>query len=81
MISLPNPTQSLISQSLTAEQRERAIDLLANRWLDTMSLKDLEVFFYETQAEYLTSYNDAELLGELEDYMEDSEYQEFINEA
>jgi hypothetical protein len=81
MISLPNPTQSPISRSLTAEQRERAKDLLCERWLESMTLRDLEVYFYDTNREYLESYSEAELISELEDYTTDEEFQEFMNEA
>lgn len=66
------------SQSLTEEQRERASELLANRWTDNMSLKDLERFFYESQMEYLESYSDSELIGELEDTLGIDEYCDFL---
>jgi hypothetical protein len=80
MISMPNPTQSLTFQSLTAEQRERAIDLVAERWLESMGGRDLERFFLDLQTEYLKEYTDEELLGAVEDVTSEDEYEEIFNE-
>jgi hypothetical protein len=80
MISLPNPTQSPISQSLTDEQRERLIDLVATRYLDGMDGRDLERFFFDVQTEYLKEYTDQELLSEVEDITSEDEYNEVLNE-
>ena len=80
MISLPNPTQSLTSQSLTVEQRDCLIDLIATRYLDGMDIRDLERFFFDIQAEYLKEYTDEELLGAVEDVTNEDEYNEVINE-
>jgi hypothetical protein len=65
---------------LTAEQRKRVIELLAERWLENMSGRDLERFFLDLQIEYLEEYTDKELLGDLEDNMTDEEYEEIFNE-
>jgi len=81
MISLPNPTQSLTSQSLTVEQRDYLIDLVAMRYLDSMDGRDLERFFFDIQAEYLKEYTDEELLGAVEDVTNEDEYNEVINEV
>ena len=81
MISLPTPTKSPTSQSLTDEKRAALIDLLAQRYLDSMSLKDLEVFFYDLQCEYLQEYTDAELIEGIEDYTTEEEFEELFNEA
>ena len=81
MISLPNPTQSPTSQSLTDEKRAALIDLLAQRYLDSMSGRDLERFFLDIQTEYLQDYTDNELISEIEDYTTDEEFEELINEA
>jgi hypothetical protein len=81
MISLPNPTQSLTSQSLTVEQRDYLIDLVAMRYLDSMNGRDLERFFFDIQAEYLKEYTDEELLGAVEDVTNEDEYNEVINEV
>jgi hypothetical protein len=81
MISLQNPTQSLTSQSLTVEQRDYLIDLVAMRYLDSMNGRDLERFFLDTQAEYLREYTDEELLGAVEDVTDEDEYNEVINEV
>jgi hypothetical protein len=80
MISMPNPTQSLTFQSLTAEQRERAIELVAERWLESMGGRDLERFFLDLQTEYLKEYTDDELLGAVEDVTSEDEYEEIFNE-
>jgi hypothetical protein len=81
MISMPNPTKSLTSQSLTVEQRDRLIDLVATRYLDGMDLRDLERFFFDIQSEYLKEYTDEELLGAVEDITDEDEYNEVINEV
>jgi|LakMenEpi03Aug12_release.lakeMendotaPanAssembly.Ray.scaffolds.fasta_scaffold3574785_1 hypothetical protein len=81
MISMPNPTKSLTSQSLTVEQRDRLIDLVATRYLDGMDLRDLERFFFDIQSEYLKEYTDEELLGAVEDITDEDEYNEIINEV
>jgi hypothetical protein len=80
MISLPNPTQSLTSQSLTVEQRDRLIDLVATRYLDGMDVRDLERFFYDIQRDYMQEYTDEELLSAVDDVTDEDEYNEVINE-
>jgi len=75
MIALPTPTKSQISQPLTADQRFSLQDFVAKYWLDNASLKDLERFFYETQIEYLSSYSDEELIGEIEDITSDEDFE------
>jgi hypothetical protein len=80
MISLPNKTKSPISQTLTDEQREYLIDLVASRYLDCMDVRDLERFFHDTQREYMQEYTDAELLGAIEDITDDDEFNEVLNE-
>lgn len=81
MISLPNSMQSPTSQSLTDSQRDSLIEFLAKYWLDSMDVKDLERFFYDTQTEYLTSYTDTELIGEIEDVTSDEDFQLLISEV
>jgi hypothetical protein len=72
--------KSRTSQTLTAEQREHLIDLVATRYLDGMDLSDLERFFFDIQAEYLQEYTDEELLGAVEDVTDQNEYEEIIHE-
>jgi hypothetical protein len=72
--------QSPTSQSLTVEQRDCLIDLIATRYLDGMDIRDLERFFFDIQAEYLKEYTDEELLGAVEDVTNEDEYNEVINE-
>ncbi len=81
MISLPTPTKSPISQPLTDEKRAALIELLAQRYLDGMSGRDLERFFLDIQTDYLQEYTDAELIGEIEDMTSDEEFEELFNEA
>ena len=80
MISLPTPTKSPISQTLTNEQREYLIDLVASRYLDCMDVRDLERFFHDAQREYMQEYTDAELLGAIEDITDEDEYNEVLSE-
>ena len=79
MISLPTPTKSPISQSLTDEQREYISDLIATRYLDQMDGRDLERFFFDEQMRYLNEYNDDELLGALEDVTDEDEFDAAVN--
>jgi len=60
---------------MTPDQREDLKHQLAYRWLDHMSMRDLERLFLETQIEYLESYTDEELLGEIEDNFTDDEFE------
>ena len=79
MISLPTPTKSPISLSLTDEQREYISDLIATRYLDQMDSRDLERFFFDVQMEYLKEYTDDELLGALEDVTDEDEFDAAVN--
>jgi hypothetical protein len=81
MISLPTPTKSPISLSLTDEQREYISDLIATRYLDNMDNRDLERFFFDVQMEYLKEYTDAELVDALEDVTDEEEFDAAINHA
>lgn len=81
MISMKTPTKSPISQSLTAEQRASLQEFLANYWLDNVSIKDLERFFYDAQLEYLRSYSDEELIGEIEDVTSQEDFELLIDEV
>lgn len=79
MISLPNPNKTMTT--LTEDQRFRLVDFLAGRYLDNMSLKDLERFFLDIQVDYLREYSDEELLSELEDYTSEEELAELMEVA
>ena len=78
--------QSTVTQTksptleLSTEQRDRLIELVADRYLDRMDLRDLENFFLEQQADCLTDYTDQELLAEIEYLTSDSEYEKILNE-
>jgi len=80
MIALPSPVKTMTAQSLTPEKREYLVEFLANRYLDNMSVRDLERFFLDVQLDYLSSYNDEELIGEIEDYSTSEEYQQLFGE-
>jgi hypothetical protein len=60
--------------ALTPDQREDLKHQMAYRWLDQMSLRDLERVFLETQVDYLESYTDEELLAEIEDNFMEAEF-------
>ena len=76
----PTTVTKPLTSALSTEQRDRLIELVADRYLDQMDLRDLETFFLETQAQYLEEYTDQELLAEVEDLTSDFEYEEIINE-
>ena len=80
MISLKTPTKFPTSQSLTVEQRYQLIQLVSERYLDSMDVDSLALFFLEAQREYLQEYTDEELLGAVEDITDEDEYNEVINE-
>ena len=77
---MPNLTQSPISQSLTEAQRENLIELVSERYLQSMDSRDLERFFLDVQSEYLSEYTDAELLEEVDNVLDNEEYQEVLAE-
>jgi hypothetical protein len=79
MTSLATVTKSPTLE-LSTEQRERLVDLIAERYLENMDVRDLERFFLDVQTEYLSGYTDGELLSEVEDVTDDFEYEEIINE-
>jgi hypothetical protein len=80
MIALKTSTALATSPTLTVEQREYLIDLVATRYLDAMSTPDLERFFHDTQRDYMQEYTDAELLGAVEDMTDEEEFTEVLNE-
>lgn len=63
------------------KNRNALIKFLAQHWLDAVSLRDLEIFFYDAQIDYLESYTDEELIGEIEDVMSEEDFNLFITEA
>jgi hypothetical protein len=65
---------------LTVEQRYQLIQLVSERYLDSMDVDSLALFFLEAQREYLQEYTDEELLGAVEDITDEDEYNEVINE-
>jgi hypothetical protein len=73
-------TELPTSQSLTVEKRAALIELLAQRYLDSMSLKDLERFFVDVQNGYLQECTDSELIGEVEDCTSNEEFEELFSE-
>jgi hypothetical protein len=81
MTSLPAPTKSPTSLSLTFEGREALIDFLAHHWLDGMTMEDLERAFYDMQVEHLQSYSDEELISEIEDAISAEDFQLLISEV
>lgn len=58
---------------MTEEQRERLCERLAESWLDSCDLKDLERFFYDAQLEALQASSEEELLTYARDLELDAE--------
>ena len=80
MISLPNPTQSPTLPNLNADQRYRLIEFIADRYLDNMDVDFLVRFFVEAQREYLSEYDDEELIGAMEDITDEDEFNEILED-
>jgi hypothetical protein len=57
--------------NLTGSQREVVINFISEQYLDSMSMKDLEVYFQDTQADLLDGYSDEELLSALSELADD----------
>lgn len=66
--------------SLTPEKRSALVEWLVERYLDGMTTRDLERFFIDIQLDYIGSYTDEELIGEIEDMSTQEEYTELLNE-
>lgn len=66
--------------TLSPEKRQYLVEWLVGRYLDGMSTRDLERFFVDIQLDYIGSYTDEELIGEIEDYATDEEYEELFEE-
>jgi hypothetical protein len=79
MTSLATVTKSPTLE-LSTEQRDRLVDLIADRYLDNMDVDDLARFFRDVQREYLGEYDDEELVGALEDVTHEDEYEEIMED-
>ena len=66
--------------SLTPEKRSALAEWLVERYLDGMTIRDLERFFIDIQLDYIGSYTDEELIGGIEDMSTQEEYTELLNE-
>jgi len=71
--STATPTAPLTSP-LSLTQRETLAEFIALKYLDSMSLGDLERFFLDVQMEYLGDYTDEEMIAEIEDMVETDEF-------
>jgi hypothetical protein len=65
---------------LTPEKRSYLVEWLVERYLDGMTTRDLERFFVDTQLNYIGSYTDEELIGEIEDMSTQEEYAQLFEE-
>jgi hypothetical protein len=65
---------------LTPEKRSALVEWLVERYLDGMTTRDLERFFVDTQLNYIGSYTDEELIGEIEDMSTQEEYAQLFEE-
>ena len=79
MTSLATVTKSPTLE-LSTEQRDRLVDLIAERYLENMDVDDLARFFRDVQREYLGEYDDEELVGALEDATHEDEYEEIMED-
>jgi hypothetical protein len=64
--------------TLSPEKREALAEWLIDHYLDAMSYRDLAQFFSDVQLDYIRSYSDAELIGEIEDNTTAEEYAELV---
>jgi hypothetical protein len=53
---------------MTEINKEELIDAYAQQLLDSMDMKTMERFVYDTLVENLTDYTDEELITEVTDY-------------
>ncbi len=58
---------------MTEEQREKLCKQIAESWLDSCDLNDLERFFYDAQLEALQASSEEELLNHARDLELDAE--------
>jgi hypothetical protein len=65
---------------MTPEKRSALVEWLVERYLDGMSTRDLERFFVDIQLDYIGSYTDEELIGEIEDNTTEEEYAQLFEE-
>jgi len=65
---------------LTPEKRSALVEWLVERYLDGMTTRDLERFFVDIQLDYIGSYTDEELIGEIEDNTTEEEYAQLFEE-
>jgi hypothetical protein len=66
--------------SLTPEKRSALVAWLVERYLDGMTTRDLERFFIDIQLDYIGSYTDEELIGEIKDNTTEEEYAQLFEE-
>ena len=66
--------------SLTPEKRSALVEWLVERYLDGMTTRVLERFFVDIQLDYIGSYTDEELIGEIEDNTTEEEYAQLFEE-
>ena len=63
---------------LTFQQREELVEALSNRYLDSMSTRNLEEFFLERTEDLLSSYTDYELVKEAGATFDEDELNDFL---
>ena len=79
MIALSPAMKSETLAQLTEEQRKYISELIAIRYLDGMSNRDLETFFLDAQRGYLDEYTTDELLTELSELVDEDEFDYAVN--
>ena len=61
---------------MTNEQRNKAIEALAQKWAEDMDIDSLMEYYVNGQEEYLDTISDVELA----EYLEDNELEELFDE-
>ena len=79
MIALSPAMKSETLVQLTEEQRKYISELIAIRYLDGMSNRDLETFFLDAQRSCLDEYTTDELLSELVELVDEDEFDYAVN--
>lgn len=64
--------------ALSYEQRCDIIERIAERYLDSMDGRGLEQFFFDVSTERLAGCDDDELVSELEQLIDEDEFQEIF---
>lgn len=79
MIALSPAMKSEALIQLTDEQRTYISELIATRYLDGLSNRDLKGYFLDSQRDHLAEYTTNELLSELVELVDEDEFDYAVN--